>query len=383
MAIKKIDKKKIEQKVYLLEKFFVNAIPKIPIKNKVILAISKKEGFAMSSALLSKKVFVLGAGNFGTCLASHLARVGHDVLLWSRDESVANCINKEHRNPKYLKDFTLPESLKSTSDISLMQAAQAVVLAIPTQALREVLTKAPKLNLDQLIISTVKGIEIGSLKFPIHIIEDLFGKNLSDQTVVLSGPSFAVEVIGEQPSAVSAASKNEDACLMAQALFHSPFFRVYTSKDPIGLEVAGALKNIIAIAAGACAGLGYQNNSRAAIITRGLSEMTRIGVALGANPLTFIGLGGIGDLLLTCSSEKSRNFTVGYRMGRGEKLQQVLSTMDSVAEGVTTTKSAYQLASVLKVSHPITKAVFQVLYEEKPIKDAVLDLITRDAKPES
>jgi glycerol-3-phosphate dehydrogenase (NAD(P)+) len=208
------------------------------------------------------------------------------------------------------------------------------------------------------------------------------GADVADNLVALSGPSFAIEVAKRLPTAVTMASLNKDRAVWGQRVFHSPYFRVFTSSDPKSLEVAGALKNIIAIAAGACDGFGYQANSRAALITRGLAEMTRAGVAYGANPLTFNGLSGVGDLFLTCTSQKSRNYRVGYRLGQGEKLENIVQSLGSVAEGVATTKAAYQLSLDMNVDMPITKEVYRVLYEAKPIKEAVLALLNRDAKDE-
>jgi glycerol-3-phosphate dehydrogenase (NAD(P)+) len=200
--------------------------------------------------------------------------------------------------------------------------------------------------------------------------------------VFLSGPSFAVEIMAGHPTCVSVASHDPDCALAAQKMCHTPLFRCYTSSDPVGLEIAGALKNVIAIASGAAAGLGYQENSRAAFLTRGLAEMTRIGLALKANPITFNGLGGVGDLFLTCTSKKSRNFTVGYRLGNGEQLDTIVESVGSVAEGVTTAKAAFELVDRLGVDAPIIREVFAVLYQGKDIQDAIRDLLNRDPKPE-
>ena len=198
----------------------------------------------------------------------------------------------------------------------------------------------------------------------------------------LSGPSFAIEVAARQPTCVTVASLSTERAHRTQRLFHAPFFRVYDISDPIGLEIAGALKNVIAIASGACAGAGFQLNARAALISRGLAEITRFGLALGANPLTFAGLSGVGDLFLTCTSEKSRNYTVGYRIGQGESLQYITDTLGSVAEGVTTTKAAYEMAKRLGVDSPITDAVYSVLYEGKNYKVAMLELMSREPSQE-
>jgi glycerol-3-phosphate dehydrogenase (NAD(P)+) len=252
----------------------------------------------------------------------------------------------------------------------------------PTQTMREVLLGIKKFwRPELLLICAAKGIEIGSLKLPTDIISEILGPDVAAKSAFLSGPSFASEIAAHQPTAVAVASRDANRAAWAQELFHAAHFRVYTSDDPIGLEVAGALKNIVAIAAGASVGIGFQMNSRAALITRGLAEITRIGVALGANPLTFKGLGGVGDLFLTCTSEKSRNFSVGFRLGKGEQLENVLKEV-GVAEGVTTAKAAYDLVNKLGVDAPIMTEVYRVLYEGKPIAQAVMDLLTREAKPE-
>jgi glycerol-3-phosphate dehydrogenase (NAD(P)+) len=331
-----------------------------------------------------EKILVLGAGNFGTCLAQHLAEKGYQVTMWSRSEEVVSTVNTSRKNPKYLSTINLSPRLSATNNINedLMKQVSVVVHATPTQTMRQVLESIKQFwRPELLLICAAKGIEMGSLKLPTDIIADILGPGVAEKSAFLSGPSFAVEIAAHQPTAVAVASKDQSRAAWAQELFHAAHFRVYTSDDPVGLEVAGALKNVVAIAAGASVGIGFQMNSRAALITRGLAEITRIGVAMGANPLTFKGLGGVGDLFLTCTSEKSRNFSVGYRLGKGEQLEQVLREV-GVAEGVTTTKAAYDLVNKLGVDAPITAEVYRVLYEGKPIAQAVMDLLTREAKPE-
>ncbi|MBI2602051.1 MAG: NAD(P)-dependent glycerol-3-phosphate dehydrogenase [Deltaproteobacteria bacterium] len=333
-----------------------------------------------------QKVIIIGAGSFGTCLAIHLARLGHQVFLWSYETSIAEGINKNHRNPQFLSNVVIPDNVSAFSGEDLLLqhlSGSAVVLATPTQWLRAVLEKIKyPLKDANFIVSVVKGLEIGTECFPSQIVGQVVGEDVLEKLAVLSGPSFAIEVAEGQPTGVSAGSRNLAIAKHAQELFHSPQFRVYTSNDPVGLEVAGALKNVIALASGACSGLGFQNNSRAALITRGLAEITRIGVALGANPLTFKGLGGVGDLFLTCSSEKSRNFTVGYRLGKGERLDEVLRTLGSVAEGVATAKAAYSLVQRLGVRAPIITVVYEVLSQKKPLKNAAEELTHADARHE-
>jgi len=333
----------------------------------------------------SQHVLVLGAGNFGTCLGQHLAENGHRVTIWSIDDGVAEAINKTRKNPKFFNQIILSERLQATNKISreLLETCDAMVIAIPTQALREVLGgMKDMLNKDMTIICAAKGIEVETLKLPLEIITDVLGRKIGRRASLLSGPSFAEEIMVKLPTAVAVASLDEAACLSAQKLFHADEFRAYTSDDPIGIGVAGALKNVIAIAAGATAGLGFQKNTQAAVLTRGLAEITRVGVALGANPLTFTGLAGVGDLFLTCTSEKSRNYRVGFRLGKGESLKDVLATMGSVAEGVYTAKAARALALKLGVETPIIDQVYGVLYHDKPIKEAVRSLLSREARPE-
>jgi glycerol-3-phosphate dehydrogenase (NAD(P)+) len=339
----------------------------------------------MSERRHGEKILVLGAGNFGTCLAQHLAEQGYDVVLWSRSIEIVDAITKNHKNPKYLSTINLSPRLTATSKIdeNLLRSMSVVLQVTPTQSMREVLTQLrPFWRKNLLLICAAKGVELGTERLPGGIIADVLGQEVADRAVFLSGPSFAAEIAARQPTAVVAASKVASCAQWAQSLFHAANFRVYTGDDPTGLEVAGALKNVVAIASGATVGIGFQMNSRAALITRGLSEMMRIGQALGAQPLTFMGLGGVGDLFLTCTSEKSRNFTVGHSLGRGESLESVLKNVGSVAEGVSTAKAAYDLSLKLKVDAPIIHEVYRVLYENKPIAQAVMDLLTREAKPE-
>lgn len=331
------------------------------------------------------KTLVLGAGNFGTCLAEHLAHEGRNVEIWARAPEVVEGINNHHKNPKYLSTITLAPSLRAinTIDIKEFGSLHAVVVAVPMQGMRDVLKPlAQYLSKSTLLICAVKGIETETGKLPLNLYDEIFGSELAKNTVVLSGPSFAIEVAQHLPTAVVAASRNITRAQAVQQLFHSSHFRVYTSEDPLGLEVAGALKNVVAIAAGACAGLGFQANSQAAIMTRGLAEITRMGVKMGANPLTLQGLGGVGDLFLTCSSSKSRNYSLGFKMGQGIELHAALASLGSVSEGYHTTKAAYALSKKFGVDTPIIDQVYGVLYESKPIKKAFMDLVNRDVGPE-
>ncbi|KAJ3328797.1 hypothetical protein HDU76_009270 [Blyttiomyces sp. JEL0837] len=339
-----------------------------------------------SNGLEDKKVLVLGGGNFGTCLADHLADLGIDTTIWARDTRVVDSINQTHRNSKYMKDIDLSPNLKATSvlDDETIASANVIIFSIPTQHMRDILLQVePHIRKSHLTLFVNKGIEITSGKLPSEIVEEVWGHERGIAAVFLSGPSFAVEVVRRQPTCVAVASAVKVRALRAQRLFHAPHFRVYTCPDVVGVEVAGAMKNVIALASGACTGLGFQQNARAAIITRGLAEMIRIGVRLGADPLTFAGLAGVGDLMLTAQSEKSRNFTVGRRLGAGEELQHVLETLGSVAEGVETTRAAYALCRRVNVDSPVCNAVYSVLFEGRPISAAVKGLMERDPSAET
>lgn len=330
-------------------------------------------------------ILVLGAGNFGTCLAQHLTYLNKKVFLWAREQTICQSINDSHINPKYLSSITLSDNLIANSNLAdlLKNTTGPVVFSIPVQAFSQVLqTIDRRLLQNRLIICASKGIDIKTLKLPMQTILDFVGTSNKANIVMLSGPSFAIEVAQKMPSAVVAAGSDIESVAAVQKLFHTPFFRVYSSLDPIGLEVAGAMKNVIAIAAGACSGLGLADNSHAALVTRGLAEMMRLGAKFGADPITFSGLGGVGDLFLTCSSRKSRNFQVGFGLGQGLSKDQVLKSIGSVAEGVPTTKAAHMLSKKLNIELPITQQVYEVLYENKPIKQALHDLINRDAKAE-
>ena len=338
------------------------------------------EARASTSSTLGagSRVLILGAGNFGTCLAHHLSGLGARVTLWDKDEAVVRGITQHHRNPRYLRDLELAPSVTASTTFVTphAEAADAVVIALPTQVIRAVLSQhGSELPPSALLVCVSKGIETETLKLPSGIVADTLGSEAARRLVFLSGPSFAEEIARRLPTAVVAASRDVGNRRRTRALFHSPFFHVVPSGDPIGLEVAGALKNVIAICAGAATGLGYEMNSLAAVMTAGLAEIRRIGVALGARPLTFLGLGGIGDLFLTCSSPKSRNYQVGLRIGRGERLAPILTAVGSVAEGVATTKAAFRLARQLDVATPIIDEIHSVLYEDKPIADAVNDLL--------
>ncbi|KIP12544.1 hypothetical protein PHLGIDRAFT_124068 [Phlebiopsis gigantea 11061_1 CR5-6] len=322
----------------------------------------------------SARVLVFGAGNFGSCLADHLGDSAHDVFLWSRSENLVKHFNENHRNPEFLKDHVFPETITAVGpefpSAELVRSMDVFLFAIPTQGVRETLAALkPTLDLNKLplFIFVNKGIEIGTHALTLDIIADTCGPEVAKVATFISGPSFAKEIVKRQPTSVSVASLSPGHAEKASQIFHQPWFRCYTGDDPIGVELAGALKNVYAIAAGMADGLGFENNTRAMLITRGLAEMTRIGTAYGASPLTFLSLAGVGDLFLTCSSSTSRNYTVGFRLGKGEKIQDIVDTLGSVAEGVTTAKGLKEITDDLGVSAPIATAVYEVLYEDKDV----------------
>ncbi|KAH7914777.1 6-phosphogluconate dehydrogenase [Hygrophoropsis aurantiaca] len=330
------------------------------------------------------KVLVLGAGNFGSCLADHLGDSEHDVNIWSRHERFVEHFNIHHRNPDYLKDHEFSTNIHAVGpqipDADFIKNMDVLLFAIPTQALRDTLIKLqPSLTADKLplLIFVNKGIETSTQALTLEIIVDTCGSHVAKMATFISGPSFAKEIVRRQPTSVSVASLTESQAQRASELFHQPWFRCYTGGDPIGLELAGALKNVYAIAAGMADGLGFENNTRAGLITRGLAEMTRIGTAYGASPLTFMGLAGVGDLFLTCSSPTSRNYTVGYRLGKGESLDDIIRTIGSVAEGVTTAKGVKKIIDEMGLSAAIANGIYEILYEGKQVQVGVQELMCR------
>ncbi len=326
-----------------------------------------------------EKILIIGAGSWGTALAKLLADKGKQVILWGHRTAHIEQIRRETENRLYLPGIKL-ENITFTADINMVKGAAMVVMVVPSHVFRGVFKNlAPLLNNDTYVLSAVKGIENDTLMTMTMVIEDI-RKGLP--VGVLSGPSFAREVAVDIPTAVTVASTDIKQARVFQQTFFTEFFRVYTSTDVIGVELGGPLKNIIAIAAGICDGLGYGTNTRAALITRGLAEITRMGVKMGANPLTFSGLAGMGDLVLTCTGDLSRNRQVGLMLGQGKTLTDILTEMKMVAEGVKTTKSAWLLARKLGVDMPILEQIYQVIYADKPCAEAVYDLLSRDQKEE-
>lgn len=329
-------------------------------------------------------IAVIGAGSWGTALAKLLSDKGERVALWAHRQEQAAAIARDRENRLYLPGYSLNQELTSSADFcKTVTDCKAVVMVVPSHVFRTVfLSLQPFLPPEALILSATKGIENETLLTMTQVIRELSTMAVLVKEAVLSGPSFAKEVALGLPTAVTVASSDASTAIYFQELFATERFRVYTSADTMGLELGGALKNIIAVAAGICDGLGFGTNTRAALITRGLAEIIRLGVAMGANPLTFAGLGGLGDLVLTCTGELSRNRTVGLWLGKGKGLSEILTEMHMVAEGVKTTKSAYFLAKRHTVEMPITEQVYQVLYENRSPLDAVKELLSRDVKKE-
>ena len=336
---------------------------------------------------MSNKIAVLGAGSWGSVLANLLVGNNEEVMLWSRDSEQVVTMNRWHINPQYMKDFKYSPDLKATDDMEeAVRDAEYILMVIPTKGLRDVAGNLNKIlvKLDQkpLLIHATKGLEQETYKRPSQMLAEEIDEDHRQDIVVLSGPSHAEDVAIQDMTAVTAACANLAAAERVQKLFSNNFFRVYTNDDVIGAEFGGALKNIIAIGAGALQGLGYKDNARAALITRGLAEIRRLGVAFGANPFTFIGLSGVGDLVVTATSKNSRNWRAGYQLGQGRQLEDVISNMGMVIEGIYTAKAAYELAQKRNVKMPITEALYRVLYEGEDIETAITNLMSRKATSE-
>lgn len=322
---------------------------------------------------------VLGAGAWGTALSLHVTQRGEGGRLWTWQPEHAEQLRTGRENSAYLPGFPLPPSVEVSSDLDeVVSGATIVLVVVPSPSVRSVLEAArSSLRPDAIVVIASKGIEPDSLMLMSEVALDVLGAERAPSIVALSGPSFALEVARGVPTNLVAAGIDPEMTRFAQHTLAGERLRIYASDDVIGVEVGGALKNVIAIAAGASDGLGFGHNTRAALITRGLSEMARLAVAKGGGPLTLSGLAGMGDLVLTCTAELSRNRTVGYELGRGKRLEDVLKNLGHVAEGVTTAHSAYHLASQIGVELPIVSEVYRVLYEGKPVGEAVRDLLNR------
>jgi len=326
----------------------------------------------------NRRAAVLVAGSWGTALASVLANNGFNVMLWTRSEEQASEINEKHTNSKYLPGIELSSSLSATTDMrAALSDAEMALFVAPSGAMRDVARQAaPYLKENTLCVHATKGFESDTLKRMTTVLAEETGRK-QEQLVVLSGPSHAEEVIRKQPTTVVVASEDVESAERAQDMLMNSDFRVYTNPDVVGVEVSGAIKNIIALGAGLSDGLKFGDNAKAALLTRGLAEIGRLGAAMGANPLTFAGLAGVGDLVVTCTSQHSRNWRAGYMLADGTPLSEVLERMGMVVEGVRTTKAAFQLSKQYDVEMPITTQLYEVLFANKPPKAAVLDLMGR------
>ncbi|WP_461240598.1 NAD(P)H-dependent glycerol-3-phosphate dehydrogenase [Paucilactobacillus sp. N302-9] len=336
---------------------------------------------------MAEKVAVLGAGSWGSILANLLTENGHDVTLWSHNEEQVNVLNTQHVNPQYMQNFTYSDQLKATTDLKqAVDGATTVLMVIPTKGIREVGSKLGQvladLNQKPLLIHATKGLEQNTYKRPSEMLAEEIAPANRSAIVVLSGPSHAEDVARRDLTLVTAACSDLNAAKKAQDLFSNDYFRAYTNDDVIGAEFGAALKNIIAIGAGIIHGLGYHDNAKAALITRGLAEIRRLGVAFGANPFTFVGLSGVGDLIVTATSVNSRNWRAGDQLGQGKSLDDVIEDMGMVIEGVYTTKAAYELGKQRNVKMPITESIYQVLYEHQDVKVAIEGLMQREVTSE-
>lgn len=333
---------------------------------------------------MTNRIGVIGAGSWGTTLADLLAKKGHEVTLWAYEAELVEEMSRQGTNSLFLPGIRLSPRLGFTGSLGEAVAGKDLLLfVVPSQVVRTVLAAViPHIPAEAVIVSASKGIELNTLATISQVYAELLPPPLYRNFAVLSGPSFAREVALEMPTAVVAAAEEPAVAVRVQQVFTSSWFRVYTNSDVVGVELGGAIKNVIAIAAGITDGLGFGHNTRAALITRGLAEMCRLGLAMGAQAATFYGLAGMGDLVLTCTGDLSRNRSVGIRLGQGMRLEQILAEMRMVAEGVKTTESAWNLARRLGVEMPITEQVYRVLYEDKPAREAVIELMTRDLKAE-
>ncbi len=329
------------------------------------------------------RVAVIGAGSWGTAVANLIA-TKQPVTLWARRPQLTQAINTDRVNPDYLPDYLLSDQIAATSDLDeALSGADALVMGVPSHGFRSVLeTARGRIGTATPILSLAKGVERESLMRMTEVAADVLGDHDPERIGVLTGPNLAKEIVAGQPAATVIAMKDGDAARALQEVFMSGRFRVYTNDDVVGSEAAGALKNVMAIAAGMAHGLGFGDNTMATLITRALAELTRLGVAMGGQPLTFAGLAGMGDLIATCMSSQSRNHTVGYGLGQGKKLDQIIDEMNQVAEGVKSTPGILALAERHEIEMPIATQVARVLYEGAEPLEAVSNLMAREAKPE-
>lgn len=329
-------------------------------------------------------IAVVGAGSYGTCLAMLFGRAGHRVCLWARNAETAAQMQESREAANYLPGHKLPDSITVTSDLEYAVKGKRFVVGVtPSHGSREVLGRAAQwLDPDAVVINASKGLEDGTLYTIDKVYAEVFPKRIAERATYLSGPTFATEIAAGLPAAIVLAGRDEATTQAAQIALSALHFRIYRTDDVIGVLIGGALKNVVAIGAGISDGLGFGSNTRVALMTRGLAEITRIGVALGANPLTFAGLSGMGDLVLTCSGDASRNRRVGLALGQGKKMADILGEMRQVAEGVKTAKVAKELTAKLGVDSPIVDAMYAIIHEQVPVRDAILKLLTRAPRSE-
>ena len=330
------------------------------------------------------RIGILGGGGWGTALARLLESSGHQVCMWTRQADSVQELQNKRQNAKYLPDIPLPDSLKFSSDLrDSVKDADVVVIAVPSNAVRELATNLiDVMRTNPLVVITSKGLEQASLKTMSNVVTEILPNRFAGKISVLSGPSFAIEVASNLPTAVTVAAHDPMVARTIQNAFSTPTFRVYTSTDIVGVEIGSAVKNVIAIAVGVSDGLGNGYNARAALITRGMAEMTRLATRMGADPQTLSGLAGVGDLVLTCTSDLSRNRTLGIGLGKGEKLPQIQSEMASTTEGVLNCGAIKNLAISLDVDMPIVNQTYELLFDEKNPARAVVELLSREPKEE-
>lgn len=333
------------------------------------------------------KIGVIGAGSWGTALALLLADKGYEVEIWAYEKECVDAINKERENSLFLPDIPIEpkHQLRATNDLQEVCAKKELIVSVtPSHVTRAVMSQAAEFLPDSVpIVNATKGIENDSLATISEVLVEVLPIRCHPYLAYLSGPTFARELATREPSAAVVASFSERLAMQVQHIFSHDYFRTYRSNDVIGVEMGGSIKNVIAIAVGAAAGMGFGNNTRAALITRGLAEISRMAVTRGANPLTLAGLAGMGDLVLTCNGDLSRNRRVGYELGQGRSLSEILREMKMVAEGVKTANSVHDLADKLETEMPICEQVYLALYEDKTAKNAVIDLMARELKRES
>ena len=334
------------------------------------------------------KIAVLGAGSWGTVLGSMLADKGYEILLYGNNEKVNDEVNQHHTNEHYMKNWQVNETVTATGDLKqALKAAEIVLFVLPTQAIRSVAQNVSKvlkqINAKPLLVTATKGIEPGSKKLISEILTEEIYPDDEDKIVAISGPSHAESVAQKDLTAISCASTSRKNAQKVQQLFSNDYFRLYTNSDLIGVEVAGAVKNVIAIAAGILVGKHYGDDAKAALMTRGLAEITRLGVNyFGADPMTFSGLSGIGDLIVTCTSVNSRNWRCGKQLGEGKSLDYILQNMGQVVEGATTVKAVHELCQEKQIDMPISEAIYRVLYQNSNVDDEITRMMGRSPKQE-